>query len=206
VCADYHGVSQDQNDVGTISRWVEDTIKLLDNVVSGKTIIVGAAVGAWVMLLVGMKRPDLVAGMVGVSCDPDFTEELLWRHLSEEDKNAIMTKGRHEITWGENKYQITKDLIVDGRENLVLQGGPRSLPITCPLRLIHGTDDEEVPLATALRILEAVETDDVDVTVLKGMHHFIDDQKEFLTLRRQLDSVLKAAELYEFDLRSPGSG
>lgn len=208
VCADYHGVSKSggRTDSGTISRWTTDTIRLLETVTSGKTILVGAAVGAWVMLRVALARPDLVAGLVGVSVDPDFTEELLWANLSEVDKEAIMDQGIHNIQWGDNMYEISRNLIVDGRENLVLQGGEGSLDITCPVRLLHGTDDEEVPMATALRVMDAVQTTDVDVTILKGMHHFIESGKEFATLRKQLDSVLDAAKLYEYDLKTPGSG
>ena len=85
-----------------------------------------------------------VSGLVGISSDPDFTEELLWANLSEEDKAAIMAKGKHEIQWGSNTYEITKNLILDGRDNLVLQGGPKSIEIPQPIRLMHGSSDEEV--------------------------------------------------------------
>jgi len=208
VCADYAGVSKSggRTEEGTISRWTSDTIKLLETVVTGKTVLVGAAVGAWVMIRVAMERPDLVAGLVGISCDPDFTEELLWANLSEEDKNAIMEKGKHEVQWGNNRYEVTKNLILDGRENLVLQDGPNSLPIKAPVRMIHGTADEEVPLSTAMRIMDAVQSNDVHVTILKGMTHFIEGYSEFQALIKTLDDVLEAAELNVFDLRTPASG
>ena len=245
VCADYHGVSQSagRGDDGTLTRWIADTIEVLENAVPGsRTILVGAAVGAWVMLRVAMQRPDLVAGLVGISCDPDFTEELLWAQLSEEDKDAIMEKvrpsptpnlaaelepehrfeslsgylnltsgpnsqGKHEITWGDTQYVISKDLILDGRRNLVLQEGQNSLPIQVPVRLIHGTADEEVPLSTALRILDAVETDDAEVCILKGMSHFMQADGEFKALRSSLSAVVEASSNYgPFPLDCPGSG
>jgi len=207
VCADYHGVSKTGgplDESGTISRWTQDTISVLE-ATNGKTILVGAAAGAWVMLRVAVERPDLVAGLVGVSCDPDLTE-MLWAGLPEEDKVAIMDKGRHEITWGDTTYEITRNLIVDGKESLVLAGGPGSLAVNCPVRLIHGTADEEVPLEVALRISDAVTTDDVEVRIVKGMKHFIEREAEFKVLDSALNSALKAADLYEFDLTSPGSG
>jgi pimeloyl-ACP methyl ester carboxylesterase len=206
VCADYFGVSKSGGwaEDGTVSRWTKDTIALLESVVQGKTILVGAAVGAWVMLRVAMERPDLVAGLVGISCDADFTEELLWAQLSDEDKSAIMEKGAHDITWGENTYSITRNLIEDGRKNLVLQGD--TLPIHCPVRLIHGTDDAEVPLSVSMRVMEQLESDDVDVVCIKGMGHFIDREKEFSVLRNVMAAVVNAADLFEVDLTSPGSG
>ena len=66
--------------------------------------------------------PHLVSGIVGMSADPDFTEELLWKTLSEEVKTKIMNDGVYEITWGINKYPITRNLIEDGRKNLLLAG------------------------------------------------------------------------------------
>jgi pimeloyl-ACP methyl ester carboxylesterase len=208
VCADYHGVSAagEWFNEGTVTRWKQDTIELLEKTVTGKTIIVGAAVGAWVMLRVAQERPDLIAAMVGVSCDPDFTEELLWANLSEEDKSVIMDKGAHDIKWGDNTYRITRNLIVDGRKNLVLGGGPDSLDISCPLRLLHGTMDEEVPISIPLRLSESIASNDVDVLLLKGMRHFIDTEKEYDALHRTLDDAKDAAGNYEIDLNSPGSG
>ena len=79
--------------------------------------------GAWISFLIALRRPDLVAGIVGLSADPDFTEELLWKSLSEDIKQQIMTAGSAEITWGKEKYPITKELILDGRKNLLLAGG-----------------------------------------------------------------------------------
>jgi esterase/lipase len=212
VCADYHGISEtaERSDSCTVTRWKQDAIELLEKTVTGKTIIVGAAVGAWVMLRVALERPDLVAAMVGVSCDPDFTEELLWANLSEQDKAEIMDKGRKDIKWGDNTYSITRNLIVDGRKNLVLSGGAKSLNINCPLRLLHGTMDEEVPISIPLRLLEAMASNDVDLLLVKGMKHFIDTEKEYgalaIKLHRVLDDAKQAAGNYEIDLNSPGSG
>ena len=79
--------------------------------------------GAWISFIIASKRPDLIRGVVGIAADPDFTEELLWKTLSEEVKNKIMTEGVAEIQWGANKYPISRNLIEDGRKNLLLTGG-----------------------------------------------------------------------------------
>lgn len=208
ICADYHGVSKSGGDLskGTVTRWTEDTIQLLEKAVPGKAVLVGAAVGGWVMMRVAMRRPDLVAALVGVSCDPDFTEELLWNGLNEDDKAAIMENGEHEITWGDTKYLVSRALVEDGRKNLVLSGGPNSVDIDAPVRLVHGMMDEEVPISMALRLVEALRTDDVKLSFLKRGTHFVDQEGEYNELRRAIEDAVDAAKTYVYDLTSPGSG
>jgi len=122
-----------------------------------------------VAVLVALKRPDLVKGIVGLGVDPDFTEDLLWKELPQDTKDEIMTAGFKEIEWGAKKevYPITRGLIEDGRKNLVLRGGPKSLPISCPVRLIHSLSDVEVPATTSLRLAECIAGDNVVVNVPK---------------------------------------
>ena len=129
LCADYfgNGRSSGKPTDGTVGRFVRDTIYLIDKVLganNGKVVLVGHGVGAWVAFLIAMKRPDLVSGIVGMAADPDFTEELLWKKLPEDIKEKIMKEGVHEITWGNEKYPISKNLIEDGRNNLLLSGPP----------------------------------------------------------------------------------
>lgn len=115
----------------SVGKWASDTISVIESVVgtaSGKVVLVGHGVGTWISFLVASKRPDLIGGIVGLSADPDFTEELLWKSFSDEVKDCIMTKGVCEITWGNTKYPISKNLIEDGRKNLILTGKPGVTP------------------------------------------------------------------------------
>jgi pimeloyl-ACP methyl ester carboxylesterase len=129
LCADYFGNGRSSGSPtdGTVGRFVRDTIFLIDKLLGtsqGKVVLVGHGIGAWVAFLVAMKRPDLVSGIVGLAADPDFTEELLWKKLPEDVKEKIMTEGVCEITWGKEKYPISRNLIEDGRNNLLLAGPP----------------------------------------------------------------------------------
>ena len=161
----------------TLSRWKQDIITILDNVpthVTGKAdfrkaVFVGHGVGVWVAVLVALERPDLVRGLVGIGGDPDFTEDLLWKQLPEETKEAIMRDGFREIEWGKlnEVYPITSTLIEDGRNNLVLRGGTNSLNIRCPVRLIHNLEDKEVPAETSIRLAECIASPDVIVNMPK---------------------------------------
>lgn len=208
LCADYFGVSRSggTTEDGCLSRWIDDSIELLDSVTKGKTVLVGAAVGAWIMMRIAMKRPDLVGGLVGMSIDADFTEELLWPNLAKDDKAAIMEQGAKDILWGKTIYRISRKLIEDGRENLILQGGKDSLDITCPVRLIHAFNDEEVPYANAVRTLEAIKARDVRLTLLKDATHYMEEEAEHSAMHAAVAQVVKASARFEYDLTSPGSG
>lgn len=97
MCADYYGIGRSAGTFSeaTLSRWVEDTIVLIEQVLQKqKVVIVGYGVGTWISFLLAAKRPDLVKGIVGLASDPDFTEELLWKNLSEDIKAKIMNEGK----------------------------------------------------------------------------------------------------------------
>ena len=211
-CADYLGVGRSSGafEDGSVGEWAADSIMLMESVLgvgkaTGKVVLVGHGVGTWVSMLVASKRPDLVSGIVGLSADPDFTEELLWKTLPEDKKEEIMSKGVAEITWGTEKYKISRKLIEDGRENLLLKGEPGSIPVKCPVRLVHSLNDEEVPFALALKLAENCASTDTSVCLVKGSSHALDREADMNTMRHMIWEVLDAFK-GEFDLRSPGSG
>ena len=207
ICADYYGVGRSSGtfEDGTVGRWAKDTIVLIESVVKKKVILVGHGVGAWVSFIIASKRPDLVSGIVGLSADPDFTEELLWKNLDDGVKEKIMSNGLHEITWGNTKYPISWKLIEDGRENLLLGGEADSYPVTCPVRLIHSISDEEVNYSYALKLVENIQSKDAVVTLLKDSNHGMEDDIDMKTMRNCIKDVLSAYK-GDFDLTSPGSG
>lgn len=141
LSADYFGVGKSSGSFadGSISRWTTDAIELITAVLnkSGgkKVILVGHGLGTWISFLIALKNPHLVSGIVGMSADPDFTEELLWKTLSDEVKEKIMNDGVYEITWGNNQYPITRNLIEDGRKNLLLAGPPGAVAGLQTIRL-----------------------------------------------------------------------
>jgi pimeloyl-ACP methyl ester carboxylesterase len=210
LCADYYGNGRSSGAVvdGTVSRWAKDTVALIEKVLGsahGKPVLVGHGVGTWVAFLVAMKRPDLVAGIVGLAADPDFTEELLWKKLPEDVKDRIMKEGVYEIDWGKEKYPISRNLIEDGRRNLLLAGPPGSIPVKCPVRLIHGLADEEVPISLAMKLLENTASSDSAITLLKSSTHAMENEQDMQTMRSMIIEVMTNYR-GDFDLRSPGSG
>lgn len=204
--ADYYGCggSGGQYQDGTISRWTRDTVELIENVVKGPVLLVGSGVGGWVMMHVALQRPKLVKGLVGIAPTPDFTKDVVLPVLDEETKRKIKETGMEEILWGGNTYTISQKLIDDASDQLVLQGGPKSIGITCPVRLIQGLGDQEIPPNRALKICDVVASEDVVITYVKYGDHMLDEEEDFE--RMTADVADLCSKIYEFDLSSPSSG
>jgi len=207
LTADYYGVGRSAGDFkdGTPSKWTSDTIRLIEDLApSGKVVLVGAGVGGWIAVLVALQRPDLVCGIVGLAADPDFTEDLLMKYLSEEEISSIMENGIHTIKWGAQTYPISRKLIEDGRKNLVLRGSKGSLDIRCPVRLVHGMADEEVPFSTATRLAACMSTTDVKITLLKSNSHYLANDQGYKAMRDAVEDCMEG--YFEYDLTTPASG
>lgn len=165
-------------------------------------ILVGHGVGAWISFVVAERKPFMVGGIVGMAADPDFTEELLWKKLSDDIKEKIMKDGVCDIQWGNENYPISRNLIEDGRQNLLLNKA--TLPIKCPVRLIHGLSDEEVPYMLALQLAENCITNDASVVLMKGSTHSMESESDMRMMRDMVEEIIDTPR--GFDLRSPASG
>ena len=181
LVADYYGVGKSDGEYkdATISRWASDTSALMDKISAAKNVekytIVGAGVGGWVMLHAAQSKPEKIMGLVGVAADPDFTETLVWPALDDDTKAKVMAEGIAEISWGGKPYTISKALIEDGRKMQLLNKGPGSLRIECPVRLIQGLGDEEIPPERALELSDCISGRDVIITYVKYGKHGLDD-------------------------------
>ena len=207
-CADYVGVGRSKGKFtdGSVGKWADDTIYMIEKVVGnlqGKVLLVGHGVGSWIAFVIAKKRPDLVSGIVGLAADPDFTEELLWKKLDENIKKKIMDVGEAEISWGNEKYIISKSLIEDGRKNLLLTSN--RIDVSCPVRLIHGLQDEEVPYQLAMQLIDKCKTSDASLMLLKSSAHSMDSEGDMKAMRSMIIDVMNAFK-GDFDLKSPASG
>ncbi|MEO5375595.1 MAG: alpha/beta hydrolase [Alphaproteobacteria bacterium] len=183
-----HGSSSGAFIEGSVGRWVEDTVAVLDELTEGPQVIVGSSMGGWVMLLAALTRPSRVAGLVGIATAADFTEDIIWQALSWEQRDALRAAGwiRVEGKDGET-YDISQILIEDGRENLVLRG---PIDVRCPVRLIHGLEDPDVPWQTSMLIQERLASTDVEVTLVKGGGHRLSESHDIDRLIRTVDTMM----------------
>jgi pimeloyl-ACP methyl ester carboxylesterase len=165
-----HGASSGDFTDGTIGKWANDALAVLDQVTRGPQVLVGSSMGGWIMLLVALARPERVAGLVGIAPAPDFTEDLIWDRLEPADRATLVETGRVLLPseYSEQPYPITWSLIEEARSHLLLRG---SIGWRGPVRLIHGMNDPDVPWETSLRLAERLESNDVRVTLVKDGDH-----------------------------------
>ena len=151
-----HGASSGDFALGTIGRWRDDAIAVIDSLTTGPQILVGSSMGGWIMLLAALARPERVAALVGIAGAPDFTEELLWPRLTPAQRETLMRggQGRAALRIRRGGYLYTRALIEDGRRHLLL-GAPIALDM--PVRLLHGMRDESVPWQLSLRLAERLD-------------------------------------------------
>jgi pimeloyl-ACP methyl ester carboxylesterase len=183
-----HGASGGAFDQGTIGRWMADALFLIDRHTTGPLLLVGSSMGGWISLLIALRRPERVRAIVGIAAAPDFTETLMWDAMSPAEQAAFMAAGRKEIPsqYGD-PYVITRALIEDGRTHRLL-GGP--IAIGCPVRLLQGQRDDDVPWETALKISRLLASEDVEVALVKDGDHRLSRESDIALLGRTVRALL----------------
>ena len=176
-----HGASSGRFEDGTIGRWAEDAVAVLDALTEGPQILIGSSMGGWIMLLTALARPERVAGLVGVAAAPDFTETLMWQQFSPEIQATMARDGVYyePSEYSAEPYAITMELIVEGRNHL-LMGAP--IPISCPVRLIHGLADPDVPWQLSRDLVDRLAASDVEITLVKGGGHRLSEPVDLARL------------------------
>jgi pimeloyl-ACP methyl ester carboxylesterase len=183
-----HGLSSGRLVDGTIGGWRDDALRVVAECATGTMVLVGSSMGAWIMLLAACAVPERVHALVGIAAAPDFTEDLLWAHLDEDQRAALRREGVLHLpsTYGE-PLPFTWRLVEDGRRHLVLRA-PLDLP--GPVRLLHGTRDADVPWETSLRLLQAIRGRDATLTLVKDGEHRLSEPHELALLGAAVASLL----------------
>ncbi len=165
-----HGRSSGTFAEGTVSRWLADTLAVLDGLTEGPQVLVGSSMGGWIATLAALQRPERVAGLLLIAPAADFTEALIWQQAPDEVKRAIMERGVWErpSAYDPDPYPITRGLIEDGRKHLILGG---AIDVTCPVRVLHGMADPDVPWTHGMRLVERLTSADVVVQLIKHGDH-----------------------------------
>lgn len=166
-----HGMSGGVFEDGCITDWLADAVTVWQETGAGACIIVGSSMGGWLALLLARNHPEAAHAVVTLAAAPDFTEKLMWDVASEDQRAELMANGRYAIAncyEDQAPYIITRKLIEDGRNHLLLQG---SIAVRCPIRMLHGTADADVPWQFSAQALQQVESADARLTLLKDGDH-----------------------------------
>jgi pimeloyl-ACP methyl ester carboxylesterase len=172
-----HGESEGLFEDGTIGRWLEESCAVFSRFCEGPTIAIGSSMGGWIALLLAralrersLETTGKLTGLVLIAPAVDFTEALMWQRFPEEIKQQIAQTGYWErpSAYSEAPYRITRGLIDDGRQHLLLDG---LIETGCPVRILQGVRDEDVPWEHAVSLVSRLARDDVVLTLVKDGDH-----------------------------------
>jgi pimeloyl-ACP methyl ester carboxylesterase len=183
-----HGQSTGAFEAGTIGSWTEDARAIIEARTTGSLLLVGSSMGGWIALLLARAMPARIAALVGIAAAPDFTETLLWASLTDAERATLQSSGHIErpSLYGEQPYRFTRALIEDGRAQSLLHA---PIPVRCPVRLLQGQQDPDVPWQTALRIAEQLDSTDVEITLIKDGDHRLSRPQDLDLLARTVGAL-----------------
>jgi pimeloyl-ACP methyl ester carboxylesterase len=175
---DYSGHGESGGDFasGTIGRWLEESAAVFESFARGPQVLIGSSMGGWLALLLSREIKSRaagagsIAGLVLIAPAVDFTEELMWKKFSPEVKRQIETAGawQRPSQYSEAAYPITRELIEEGRKHLLLGG---LIETGCPVRILQGVQDPDVPWQHAVELSSRLARDDVVLTLVKDGDH-----------------------------------
>jgi pimeloyl-ACP methyl ester carboxylesterase len=164
-----HGASGGRFEDGTIGRWTDEALAMIDRQTEGPLILVGSSMGGWIALLAALARPDRVAALIGIAAAPDFTEALMWEAMTFAERATLLRDGvLHAPSQYGEPYPITRALIEDGRKHLMLGG---LIEPGCPVHILQGVQDPDVPWRHAVELVSRFSRDDVVLTLIKDGDH-----------------------------------
>jgi pimeloyl-ACP methyl ester carboxylesterase len=174
---DYSGHGESGGDFagGTIGRWLAEGLAVFTEFCRGPQVVIGSSMGGWIALLLArelrrLKPAATLAGMVLIAPAVDFTEELMWKRFPPAVKRELETSGAWErpSQYGAEPYLITRQLIEEGRHHLLLGG---LIEPGCPVRILQGVEDPDVPWGHAVELVSRLAQDDVVLTLVKDGDH-----------------------------------
>ena len=184
-----HGASSGRFEDGTIGSWSDDACAVIEAVTQGPLVLVGSSMGGWIMLLVARRLTERVRALVGVAAAPDFTEDRMWPQMPASQRKALADRGVVYVPseYPGDPYPITMQLIEDGRKRLQLRD---RIPLDCPVRLIHGIRDDDVPWRTSFRLASRLRSSDVEVEIVGDGDHRLSRDVDLERLARTVHGVL----------------
>ena len=183
---DYSGCGESGGDFadGTLSRWKEEVLALVDAHCPGHVVLIGSSMGGWLMLLAGLELGARLEGLIGIAPAPDFTA---WgTPEAHKDRLSAGVPVFKDNLYGPEPTPTYPGFWADGQANLLLDG---EIALTCPVRLLHGQQDPDVPWEVSLRLAERLRSDAVQVLLIKDGDHRLSREQDIALLLRTIESL-----------------
>ena len=188
-----HGRSSGEFVDGTIGRWYEDALEVVTKLTDDKVVLVGSSMGGWIMSLLARAIPERIAGMVGIASAPDFTERLMWPRFTKQQRAKLESGDILFVpsAYDDQPYPVTMRFIEEAREHLVLDG---QIELDCPVHLLHGMNDSDVPWETSVALANALLTDKVTVSLFKASEHRLSSDAELEKIAQAVKDILNGID------------
>tara|TARA_B100002003_G_C14027277_1_gene495262 strand:+ start:66 stop:716 length:651 start_codon:yes stop_codon:yes gene_type:complete len=185
-----HGKSSGKFIEGNISKWTNDAKQLIKSKTKKdkNLIFIGSSMGSWIALNLFSFFNKKIKGFIGISSAPEFLEELMWKKFSKKIKKTIMNKKIYNLEHGGFSYPLTKQLILDGRKNKVLNN---KINLKIPVSLFHGTNDEVVPINFSRKIFKIFKTSKKKLVKIKNGDHSLSRKSDLKKIRNELNQMIK---------------
>jgi pimeloyl-ACP methyl ester carboxylesterase len=187
-----HGASGGTFTDGTIGRWLAEAEAVTERFAPGPVVLTGSSMGGWIAMLLALRMKAAgapAAGLVLIAPAIDMTERLMWDEFPEEVRREIMEKGvwQRPSEYDSGGYPITRGLIEDGRNHLLFDRP--SLEPGCPVHILHGRQDPDVPLAVSLDLVSMLHADDVTLSIIQDGDHRLSRPQDITLLQRVVGAM-----------------
>jgi len=175
-----HGQSTGLFRDGTISQWSNDVVQIMDELTMDDVILIGSSMGGWASLLAALKRSKKVKALILIAPAPDFTEKLMWKNWTDEQRETLINDGILYVPSDyEEPYEYSQTLMEDGRVNQILDN---PIKFDGPVKILQGAQDAVVPWEHSKKIVDMITSPDVDYTLVKNGDHSLSSPEDLTRL------------------------
>ena len=184
-----HGKSYGKFTNGNISKWTNDTEKLIKKKFREKNfILIGSSMGSWIALNLIKIFKKKIKGFIGIGSAPEFLEKLMWNKFTKKIKKTINTKKIYHMKHGDYTYPLTKQLFLDGKKNKVLK---MKVNLKIPVTMFHGSKDEVVPTNFSKKVLKIFPKAKKKIFIIKAGDHSLSKKNYLNKICKELDNMIK---------------
>ena len=183
-----HGKSSGKFIDGNISKWSEQTSKLIIKKTKGSNLIlVGSSMGAWISLKQFEIFKNRIIGFLGIGAAPEFLEHIMWKKFSKKMKKETIKEGIYNLKHGDYEYPITYQLIKNGRKNKVLN---KKINLKIKVTMVHGEKDEAVPVSYSRKVLRLFPNAHKKINVIKNGNHSLSNKRGLKIILKELKLLI----------------